>query len=182
MIDVLLFWLEVAVIVVVTGTVFLAGVFIILVEREKQYQATHTRELAQARLAFEQPDWEMVEDAPFGWGKPKYETLSRYLAKWMGWLLDIPERYPTDGASVPRPLWSFTGYLPDGKHRAAALVHDFLCDKQFWWCNWLDAADCFAHYQRLARVRPAKIVATYWAVVIFGPKWLRKEQPGTPRS
>jgi hypothetical protein len=24
-------------------------------------------------------------------------------------------------------------------------------------------------------VKPSKIVARYWAVVLFGPKWLRKE-------
>ena len=150
------------------------GFFIFLVEREIQWQRDHGRELAQQRLEFEQLEWEMVEDAPFLWGKPRYELIKRYLARWMGRLLEIPERYWTDGASVPRWLWSLTGYLPDGKHRAAAVVHDFLCEMRPAWCNWIDAARCFRHYMRLARVRPAKIVAEYWMVLIFGPKWLRR--------
>ncbi len=32
----------------------------------------------------------------------------------------------TDIASIPRPLWSLTGFMPDGLHRAAAIVHDLL--------------------------------------------------------
>lgn len=31
-----------------------------------------------------------------------------------------------DGASVPRFLWTLTGYRPDGLHRAAALIHDWI--------------------------------------------------------
>lgn len=32
----------------------------------------------------------------------------------------------TDIASIPRPLWSLTGFVPDGLHRGAAIVHDLL--------------------------------------------------------
>lgn len=170
------FWLEVGGIVLAFGFVFLWGLFLVLLAREKNYQAAHARELAEARRRFQQPEWEMVDDAPFLLGKPKYEVLARHLFRWMGYDFEVPERYATDGASVPRWLWSLTGYLPDGKHRAAAVAHDYLCETQPPWSNWLDAADCFAHFQRLARVRPEKIVATYWAVVLFGPKWVRKEK------
>lgn len=40
--------------------------------------------------------------------------------------LRVPKGFQFDGASVPRPLWSITGIRPDGLHRAAALVHDYL--------------------------------------------------------
>jgi hypothetical protein len=40
--------------------------------------------------------------------------------------LTVPEGFESDGASVPRLLWSLTGIERDGVHRAAALLHDFL--------------------------------------------------------
>jgi|GEM_PF-3366217 len=39
--------------------------------------------------------------------------------------LTIPKGFRWDGASVPSFLW-WLGFWPDGKHRAAALVHDFI--------------------------------------------------------
>jgi hypothetical protein len=41
-------------------------------------------------------------------------------------LIYVHAGFEYDGASVPRLLWTITGYLPDGLHRAAALAHDFL--------------------------------------------------------
>lgn len=38
----------------------------------------------------------------------------------------IPAGYLTDGASVPRPFWSFIP--PWGQYGQAAVVHDYLCD------------------------------------------------------
>lgn len=38
----------------------------------------------------------------------------------------VPAGYRCDGASIPRFAWTMTGLLPDGLHRAAALVHDYL--------------------------------------------------------
>jgi len=42
------------------------------------------------------------------------------------WNVTIPEGFVWDGASVPRFLWSISGIRPDGRIRAAALVHDYL--------------------------------------------------------
>ncbi|MBX3747302.1 MAG: DUF1353 domain-containing protein [Verrucomicrobiae bacterium] len=37
----------------------------------------------------------------------------------------VPRGTISDGASVPRVLWTITGITPDGLHRPAALVHDW---------------------------------------------------------
>ena len=47
-----------------------------------------------------------------------YETPQDYIY--------IAEKFIHDGASVPRLFWSVSGLAPDGLHRAAALIHDFL--------------------------------------------------------
>lgn len=38
----------------------------------------------------------------------------------------VPAGFEYDGASVPRLLWTLIGLLPDGLHRPAALIHDYL--------------------------------------------------------
>ncbi len=58
--------------------------------------------------------WEM--DADDADDKNKIELHNRILVK---------EGFRWDGASVPKILWGL-GFKPDGKHRAAALVHDFI--------------------------------------------------------
>lgn len=39
--------------------------------------------------------------------------------------ITVPKGFRWDGASVPKMFWSW-GFETDGKHRAAALVHDFI--------------------------------------------------------
>jgi hypothetical protein len=43
-------------------------------------------------------------------------------------LVEVPDKYPTDLASIPRfpPLFR-TLFLKNGRHRPAAVPHDFLC-------------------------------------------------------
>lgn len=62
-------------------------------------------------------------------GHPIYKLEEEYIYQWTA--PDGKERrlrifpgFICDGASVPKILWHFM--LPDGMHRAAALVHDFL--------------------------------------------------------
>lgn len=42
----------------------------------------------------------------------------------------IPENYRFDGASTPRFSWGLVGILPDGVHRPAALIHDWLLENK----------------------------------------------------
>lgn len=62
----------------------------------------------------------------------QYRLLADYRYEWDGprgrHLIVVPSGAVTDGASVPRILWSLTGITPDGLHRPAAIVHDWLYD------------------------------------------------------
>lgn len=40
--------------------------------------------------------------------------------------IKVPKGFRYDGATVPRILWSITGILPDGPHRAGTLLHDWI--------------------------------------------------------
>ncbi len=64
--------------------------------------------------------------------KHGYVLAQAYTYEWIKegkrFRLTVPEGEPTDGASVPRALWSIIP--PDGLHRAAAIPHDFLFARQ----------------------------------------------------
>lgn len=49
----------------------------------------------------------------------RYSTLER---------IRVPAGYVTDGASVPRLAWAYMP--PDGLHRAASVIHDWLYDQR----------------------------------------------------
>lgn len=68
------------------------------------------------------PQQPLIDVCPDG----EYRLFGDYLynSHLDGHLIVVPEGFIYDGASVPRLAWSFMP--PDGLHRAAALVHDFL--------------------------------------------------------
>ena len=65
----------------------------------------------------EQPDIRPVSES----SKP-YMVFADY--QYSGFV--VPRGFRLDLASVPRFLWSSIGILPDGMHRAAACMHDYL--------------------------------------------------------
>lgn len=42
--------------------------------------------------------------------------------------VSIPQGFSFDGASIPRPVWSFIGHPFDSAFALAACVHDWYCD------------------------------------------------------
>jgi len=40
--------------------------------------------------------------------------------------LTVPSGFAYDGTSVPRILWTISGIYPDGIHRPASLIHDYI--------------------------------------------------------
>jgi hypothetical protein len=156
--------------------VFWFGVFRLLVEREIKWQEEHAEDLERERATFRQPKIKILKDPGVLRGAPQYELEEDFEFEWMGHRRTVQKKTRIDGASVPRLFWIF-GYLPFGLDLAGSVGHDDLCENRPWWSNWIDAARFFRHYNRLGEVRPAAIVAKFWAVVLFGPKWLRKSEP-----
>ena len=61
----------------------------------------------------------------FGEKLSTYQLAQEYVVDSCGWRFVVPAGLVIDGASAPWFAWSF-GFLPDGLHRAGALVHDWL--------------------------------------------------------
>lgn len=72
----------------------------------------------------------------FGRKLSTYQLARDYTVESMGFRFTVPAGLITDGASVPWFAWSF-GFLPDGLHRAGALVHDWLYALQGQGYDWL---------------------------------------------
>lgn len=67
----------------------------------------------------EQPDIRPISNGVYRLKVPYlYETPEHYII--------VPEGFLHDGASVPRLFWTISGLTPDGLHRAASLIHDYL--------------------------------------------------------
>jgi hypothetical protein len=81
---------------------------------------------------------------------------------------DVPAGTVTDGASIPRVLWM--SYPPfTGQYRAAAVIHDYYCDKKS--RSWRDTHEVFYNATRAAGVAETVAKAMYAAVYFFGPRW-----------
>lgn len=63
-------------------------------------------------------------------GTERYILDQEYSYNWYSegcrWRINVVQGFLYDGASVPRFIWTLLGILPDGVHRAAALIHDWL--------------------------------------------------------
>jgi hypothetical protein len=80
----------------------------------------------------------------------------------------VPAGTKTDGASIPRILW--TAFPPfTGKYRSAAVIHDYYClTKER---SWQDTHQVFYHAMRTAGVQEQVAMTMYGAVYYFGPRW-----------
>ena len=86
-------------------------------------------------------------------------------------LIEVPEGFLTDFASIPRGLWNL--FPPTGKYGKAAVIHDFLyrmsdydrktCDKIL-----LEGMECLG-------VNVATRQSIYWAVRLFGGRHRHKQ-------
>lgn len=85
------------------------------------------------------------------------------------WL--APTHSLIDGASIPRPLWSFFGSPFEGAYRKASVVHDVACDQMKE--SWEDVHRMFYEACRCGGVGERKAKLMYWAVYHFGPRWMK---------
>lgn len=80
--------------------------------------------------------------------------------------ITVPNGFRYDGATVPRVVWTLIGFLPDGIHRAAALVHDYLYEtKEF---NRVYADKLFLTMLKESGVKSWHANLAYVTVRIFG--------------
>lgn len=70
-----------------------------------------------------------------GWALPindrgQYELIEPLVYDTHGYRLRIPKGFITDFASIPRWLWSITGWTPGGLQQDAAIIHDYLYQRE----------------------------------------------------
>jgi len=103
--------------------------------------------------------------------------------------ITVPKNFITDGSSIPRILWSVAKSPFVGKHKFAAVLHDYLykcglsCKKlgiNCLYCKRLsikglssrkEADDLFYYFMRVAGVGRIEAKTKYWAVRLFGKRW-----------
>jgi len=81
----------------------------------------------------------------------------------------VESGYRSDFASIPRFFWRLLP--PIGRYTAAAVVHDWLCDKRPAWCSHKLAARIFEEAMADCGVHPIKRKTMVRAVLWFGPKF-----------
>jgi Protein of unknown function (DUF1353) len=104
------------------------------------------------------------------------ETRARfgYIDGW-GRIWEVPGNFKTDGASIPRPLWSIVGSPFTGKYRNAAIVHDRYCATRA--RSWQDTHLVFFEAMITAGVDRTVASIMYAAVRRFGPRWFANVTP-----
>lgn len=79
-----------------------------------------------------------------------------------------------DGASIPRILWPFAGGPFEGRHRLAAITHDYLYSLGRAGTPLVDRATAdriFYEAMRCCGVSAFSARTKYFAVRAFGPRW-----------
>jgi hypothetical protein len=88
--------------------------------------------------------------------------------------LDAPAGFSTDGASIPRPLWSIVGSPFTGKYVGAAVVHDVGCVNHKY--SWQATHRIFYEAMIDLGVDPDYAKLLYYGVRFGGPKWTYRTQ------
>ena len=81
----------------------------------------------------------------------------------------VPVGFASDGASVPRIMWSI--YPPFCKYLEAAIVHDWFCVNRS--ISSVTAAKVFREAMAACGVSKWRRNKMYWAVRTFGPRFKR---------
>ena len=91
----------------------------------------------------------------------------------MGHKLEATPGFETDGASIPRVLWSIVGGPFDGKYVGAAVIHDVGCVEHKY--SWQITHRMFYEAMIALGVDSNDAKLMYYGVRIAGPRWkLRK--------
>ena len=86
-----------------------------------------------------------------------------------GLVWDAPAGSVTDGASIPRYLWSLIGGPFEGKYRNASILHDVAYEKHD--RPWKDCDRMFYYAMRCSGVNAGQAKTMYYALYKFGHHW-----------
>ena len=86
-----------------------------------------------------------------------------------GTIWEVPAGATTDGASIPRLLWTIAGGPFEGKYRTAAVIHDYYCETKT--RPWRNTHLVFYDAMRTAGMDELPAKTYYAAVYYFGPRW-----------
>ncbi|QEY15479.1 DUF1353 domain-containing protein [Cellvibrio sp. KY-GH-1] len=117
-----------------------------------------------------------IDKSPLDIGERSSQWLTtkviRYESDVAGRVIEIPAGFETDLASIPR---SFTALIPvNGKHRNAAIVHDYLYVAKPDWCNRSMADSIFLEAMEVLGEVRWRRMAMYSAVRVGGWLYWRK--------
>lgn len=101
--------------------------------------------------------------------KKPFELLHEFEFYYKDLLIVVPKGYCTDFASIPRFFHRVLN--PVGPHGKAAVVHDWLCDKEDKTMDYIQAADVFDEGMRVLNVKKWKRRTMVQAVKSFGPRF-----------
>lgn len=93
-----------------------------------------------------------------------YTFIDRKRNEW-----PVPARTRTDGASIPRPLWSIIGGPFEGKYRVPAIIHDYYCSVRT--RAWQATHVMFYEAMRASGVGELHAKMMYAGVYFGGPRW-----------
>jgi len=99
------------------------------------------------------------------------------------WIVDTPfsytdgeehsltanEGFSTDGASIPRALWTVIGSPFTGKYVQAAVIHDVGCVSHKY--SWQITDRMFYSAMLDSGVSESQAKLLYWGVLVGGPRW-----------
>ncbi|MCK0098849.1 DUF1353 domain-containing protein [Qipengyuania sp. S6317L1] len=86
-----------------------------------------------------------------------------------GMLWTVPAGYVSNGASIPKSLWSFAGGPWSGDYNKAAIIHDRYCDTK---ARTWEATHLVFKYAMLANgVSSMDAEVKYSSVFLAGPRW-----------
>ncbi len=95
-----------------------------------------------------------------------------------GTIWDAPAGSVTDGASIPRYLWSVMGGPFEGKYRNASVLHDVAYEKHN--RPWSDCDRMFYNAMRCSGVSAVEAKTMYYALYKFGHHWKFPIKRGKP--
>jgi Protein of unknown function (DUF1353)/Bacterial SH3 domain len=111
--------------------------------------------------------------------KPDRDGVHMTTARPFGYVDDTGKRWETkaglktDGASIPRVLWSVVGSPFTGKYLPAAVIHDQFCESKY--RSWEATHNVFYEAMVANGVEKTQALIMWAAVYRFGPRWTRDE-------